>query len=259
MVDRIVPATSDTDTLRFLQETGIEDNGLVICEPFSQWIIENSFAAERPEWESAGAQIVDDVAAYEQIKLRLLNTTHSALAYLGLLAGYEFIHEAMADPVLSGFSTYLLDKEISPLLQSPGGFDLEHYKRSILERFANPAIHYRTAQVANDGSHKLQQRIYPTIAEHSRRNTDSPGLVLVVAAWLHCLNTAKYASQFSDPAAEIIRTYSGDNLVERVSSESTSFGVIWEDAKFRTQIKDAAAELKQSSVQTLLQRIMVSN
>jgi len=259
MVDRIVPATSDTDTLRFLQETGIEDNGLVICEPFSQWIIENSFAAERPEWESAGAQIVDDVAAYEQIKLRLLNTTHSALAYLGLLAGYEFIHQAMADPVLSGFSTYLLDKEISPLLQSPGGFDLEHYKRSILERFANPAIHYRTAQVANDGSHKLQQRIYPTIAEHSRRNTDSPGLVLVVAAWLHCLSTAKYASQFSDPAAEIIRTYSGDNLVERVSSESTSFGVIWEDAKFRTQIKDAAAELKQSSVQTLLQRIMVSN
>ena len=197
---------------------------------------------------------------YEQIKLRLLNTTHSALAYLGLLAGYEFIHEAMADPVLSGFSAYLLDKEISPLLQCPRMSSISGATSGVFfERFANPAIHYRTAQVANDGSHKLQQRIYPTIAEHSRRNTDSPGLVLVVAAWLHCLSTAKYASQFSDPAAEIIRTYSGDNLVERVSSESTSFGVIWEDAKFRTQIKDAAAELKQSSVQTLLQRIMVSN
>jgi fructuronate reductase len=259
MVDRIVPATSDADTLRFAQETGIEDSGLVICEPFSQWIIENSFAAARPEWESAGAQIVDDVAAYEQIKLRLLNTTHSALAYLGLLAGYEFIHETMEDPTLSGFSAYLLDKEISPLLQCPDGFDLESYKRTILQRFANPAIHYRTAQVANDGSHKLQQRIYPTIAEHSTTNTDCPGLILVVAAWLHCLNTAKYASQFSDPAGEIIKNYSGDNLVERVSSESKSFGVIWEDAKFRTQIKDAGAELNQSSVQTLLQRIMVSN
>ena len=259
MVDRIVPATSDADTLRCAQETGIEDSGLVICEPFSQWIIENSFAAARPEWESAGAQIVDDVAAYEQIKLRLLNTTHSALAYLGLLAGYEFIHETMEDPTLSGFSAYLLDKEISPLLQCPDGFDLESYKRTILQRFANPAIHYRTAQVANDGSHKLQQRIYPTIAEHSTTNTDCPGLILVVAAWLHCLNTAKYASQFSDPAGEIIKNHSGDNLVERVSSESKSFGVIWEDAKFRTQIKDAGAELNQSSVQTLLQRIMVSN
>lgn len=259
MVDRIVPATSDADRLKFFEETGIEDNGLVICEPFSQWIIEKSFAAERPEWESAGAQIVDDVADYEQIKLRLLNTTHSALAYLGLLAGYEFIHEAMEDPILSRFSTYLLDREISPLLRYPGGFDLESYKRSTLQRFANPAIQYRTAQVANDGSHKLQQRIYPTIAEHSKKHTDCPGLILVVAAWLHCLNTAKYASQFSDPAREIIRTYSGDSPVEHITSESKSFGVIWEDAGFRNKIKDAGEELKQNSVQTLLQRIMVSN
>ena len=259
MVDRIVPATSDADRLGFLQETGIEDNGLVICEPFSQWVIENSFAAERPEWESAGAQLVDDVAAYEQIKLRLLNTTHSALAYLGLLAGYEFIHEAMEDPTLSEFSAYLLDKEVSPVLQYPYGFDLESYKRSILQRFTNPAIQYRTAQVANDGSHKLQQRIYPTIAEHAMKSSDCPGLVLVVAAWLHCLNTKKYASQFSDPAGEIIRTYPGDSLVERLCSASKSFGMIWEEVRFRNKIRDAAAELKQSSVQTLLQRIMSSN
>ncbi|MBT5686585.1 MAG: mannitol dehydrogenase family protein [Gammaproteobacteria bacterium] len=259
MVDRIVPATSDADMLKFFQETGVEDNGVVICEPFSQWVIENSFAAERPEWESAGAQIVDDVAVYEQIKLRLLNTTHSALAYLGLLAGYEFIHEAMEDPTLSEFSAYLLDKEISPLLQCPDGFDLDSYKRSILQRFANPAIQYRTAQVANDGSHKLQQRIYPTITEHSRRNTACPGLNLVVAAWLHCLNTPKYASQFSDPAGEIIRTYSGGSLVERVSSESKSFGIIWDAVKFRNQIKDAGAALNQSSVRTLLQRIMINH
>ena len=256
MVDRIVPATSDADMQRFVQETGIEDSGLVICEPFSQWVIENNFASERPEWESAGVQFVDDVAAYEKIKLRLLNATHSALAYIGMLAGYEFIHEAMADPILSRFASHLMDKEISPFIQSPKGFDLAGYTRSILERFANPSIQYRTAQVANDGSLKLQQRIYPTITEHSKMNTHSPGLVLIVAAWLHCLNTPEYASLVSDPGGEIIRGYSGDNLAHLVSSESKTLGAIWEDEQFKHQVKEVVTALKQHNIYTMLQRAM---
>ena len=256
MVDRIVPATSDADTLRFAQETGIEDNGLVICEPFSQWVIEDNFRGERPEWERAGVQFVDDVAVYEAIKLRLLNATHSALAYLGLLVGYDFIHEAMADPVLSQFTVYLMDQEISPFIICPKGFDLDGYKRSILERFANPSIQYRTAQVANDGSLKLQQRIYPTIAERLQVNTRSSGLILVVAAWLHCLNTPEIAARFSDPGGETIRLYSGDNLADCVSSEAKTLGVLWENETFKQLVGSATAGLKQHNIYTMLQRTM---
>jgi len=258
MVDRIVPATSDTDVLSFINETGMEDHGLVVCEPFSQWVIENTMTGERPEWERAGAQLVDDVAVYEEIKLRLLNATHSALAYLGLIAGYTFIHEAMADRVLARFVAYLMDKEISPMIQSPLGFDLQHYTRSILERFTNPSIQYRTAQVANDGSLKLQQRIYPTLAEHLKMDTGSSGLILVVAAWLHCLSVRNDASLFSDPVADLVRGYSGDSLVHWLSSESKTLGIIWEDEQFRHQLNKAVADLKQHSIYTIIQSAMVS-
>ena len=259
MVDRIVPATSETDGLSFVNETGIEDHGLVVCEPFSQWVIENTIAGERPEWERAGAQFVDDVAGYEEVKLRLLNATHSAMAYLGLIAGYTFIHEAMADRVLARFVAYLMDEEISPLIRRPLGFDLQQYTRSILERFANPSIQYRTAQVANDGSLKLQQRIYPTLAEHLKLNTSSSGLVLVVAAWLHCLSSPDYASFFSDPVADLVRGYSGDNLAHLLSSESKKLGVIWEDEQFKHQVNKVVADLKQDHIYTIMQRAMGSD
>ncbi|MBT6244440.1 MAG: mannitol dehydrogenase family protein [Gammaproteobacteria bacterium] len=259
MVDRIVPATSELDTAGFERETGMEDSGLVICEPFSQWVIESNIAGERPEWERVGVQFVDDVAVYEEIKLRLLNASHSALAYLGLLAGYEYIHEAMADPLLARFTEYLMEKEISPLIQPPIGFDLKQYTQSILKRFANPAIQYRTAQVANDGSLKLQQRIYPTLTEYLQMSVGAPGLVLVVAAWLHCLTTPAYASLFSDPGGEYIRSYSGDNLPQLLTSESETLGMIWGDEAFKGQIRAVADDLKRNNIHPMLQRAMGSD
>lgn len=259
MVDRIVPVTSETDVLNFANETGIEDHGLVVCEPFSQWVIENTIAGERPEWERAGAQFVDDVAVYEEIKLRLLNATHSALAYLGLIAGYTFIHEAMADRVLARFVAYLMDKEISPLIRSPIGFDLKQYTQSILDRFANPSIQYRTTQVASDGSLKLQQRIYPTLAEHLKMRTSASGLVLVVAGWLHCMINPEYASLFSDPSGEFIRSYSGDNVPQLLSSESETLGMIWKDETFKGQVRAVTEDLKRNNIHTMLQRAMGSD
>ena len=145
MVDRIVPKTTEADIVLLAAESGIEDRGLVVSEPFSQWIIEDRFAGERPEWESAGAQIVNDISVHEQMKLQMLNATHSALAYLGLLAGHEFIHEAMQDPMLNRFADYLLETEVLPVIVGPKDVDLLQYKQSILSRFANSQIQYRTA------------------------------------------------------------------------------------------------------------------
>ena len=255
MVDRIVPSTSEDDFARFTNETGYEDKGVVICEPFSQWIIEDKFAAERPEWESAGAQIVDDVAVYEQMKLRMLNATHSALAYLGLLAGYEFIHEVMADPILARFAEYLLSEEITPVIQSPAGFDLANYKDSILERFSNSQIQYRTAQVANDGSQKLPQRIYPSIEVHLSEDKISPGLILAVAAWLQCMTTPTFADLFSDPNGEIIKTYSGGNIAETLSSASTFFGTLGKNERFLNAVASAFVDLSKNAVQEVIQRL----
>lgn len=217
MIDRIVPQTTAEGKFNFIYETGFEDEGLVICEPFSQWVIEDRFANDRPAWEKGGARFTDDVAAWEEIKLRLLNASHSAFAYLGLMAGYQFIHEAVADALLARFVRYLMDEEVSPVIAGPPGFDLTGYKEQILERFANPAIPYRTSRVATDGSKKLPWRIYPTLMEGFNQGQLCTGLCLVIAAWLMCRANERWSIQFPDPGTEQLAGYHGENLVSRAS------------------------------------------
>ena len=199
MVDRIVPQPIDEDRLAFRQAFSLSDEGLLVCEPFRQWVIEDNFISERPPWDHAGVQFVQDVSEFESIKLRMLNATHSALAYLGLLCGYATIHETMSDPLLSGFAKYLMDREVIPLIAAPEGMDLSQYRDDILSRFANPAIAYGTAQVANDGSKKLPQRIYPTLRQATQAGGVYEGLSLVVAAWLACLSNPELKDKFADP------------------------------------------------------------
>ena len=170
----------------------MSDRAPVICEPFIQWIIEDNFRTDRPAWESGGAQFVSDVAPYEQAKLRLLNASHSLFAYLGLLQGYEFIHEAAADPALQTFVLAALRDEILPNIDVPSRMDAQHYVQSILQRFLNSAVPYRTAQVASDGSAKLPQRIYPTLQTIWAKGPKcaAPGTVamrlVADARWIGC-------------------------------------------------------------------------
>lgn len=244
MVDRIVPQTTADARAGFTKETGMIDEGLVICEPFSQWVIEDRFAGERPAWESAGAQLTDNVATWETAKLRLLNASHSALAYLGLLAGYEFIHEAVADPLLAGFVRRMLDQEVSPVIEYPPQLDLNAYRDQILERFANPAIPYRTAQVATDGSKKLPQRVFPTIMECREQGLECPGLCLVVAAWLRCRADSTTASRFSDPDTEFIAEYGGPDLLSHVVTDSTLLGPVGNENTLSASINAALSSLE---------------
>jgi fructuronate reductase len=252
MVDRIVPRTNAEDIAMFEAKTGYTDTGLVICEPFSQWVIENRFAGSRPAWEVAGAQFVDKVAPFEQAKLRLLNATHSALAYLGLLAGYEHVHQAIADPALAGFIQRLMDTEIAPAIRWPAGMDPARYKASILKRFANSAIPYRTDQVAADGSQKLPQRIYPTIEQRLRDRASISGLCLVVAGWLRCLKgRADDAESISinDPNAQPIAQLSAQyfqagDLVAAIASETAQFGDLAQHDEFLQTLTDALSSLQ---------------
>ena len=182
MVDRIVPATTAQDITETEALLGAHDAAPVMTEPFTQWVIEDRFAAERPPWDEAGAQFVADVAPFELMKLRLLNAAHSAMAYLGYLAGHEFIYQASADPLFATMVEQLW-REVTPTLP-PLPIDVLQYQRDLMQRFRNTALPHRTWQIAMDGSQKLPQRILNTVRDSLAAGTSTDTLALVVAGWM---------------------------------------------------------------------------
>ncbi|MCW3840750.1 mannitol dehydrogenase family protein [Micromonospora yasonensis] len=184
MVDRIVPATTAEDRAEALAVLGLEDRGVVVTEPFSQWVVEDDFAADRPAWELAGAVLTRDVAAWETVKLRMLNATHSMLAYLGALRGHETIAAALADDHLATAAAALMVEDVAPTLRVSDGLDLADYRREVLARFANPALRHRTVQVAMDGSQKLPVRLLGTIRDRLAAGAVPRYAALAVAGWM---------------------------------------------------------------------------
>ena len=186
MVDRITPQTTDADREMVQDEFGIEDAWPVVCEPFRQWIIEDHFSNGRPPLEQVGVQFTSDVRPYEMMKLRLLNASHSAMGYLGFLAGFPFIHEIMADDVFRAYVKRLMDEEVTPLLAPVPGVDLAEYKATLLTRFANPAIKDQTTRICLDGSSKVPKFLLPSLREALGRGP-SALLTLAVAGWFRYL------------------------------------------------------------------------
>ncbi len=184
MVDRIVPATTPADVADAAARLGVSDAAPVVAEPFGQWVLEDRFAAARPPWEEAGAEFAADVAPFETMKLRLLNGSHSSLAYLGFLLGHETIWQASADPDLAAFVERQMEEEIAPTLVAPPGVDLALYRRELMARFRNPALPHRTQQIAMDGSQKLPQRLLGTVRDRLAGGGSIRHLALAVAAWI---------------------------------------------------------------------------
>ena len=184
MVDRITPATKDRDILNFAEGYGVYDPALVVHEEFFQWVIEDKFSSARPKFELAGIQTVLNVELHEKMKVRCLNGTHSALAYLGYLAGYNTIAECVSDDSIVDYIQYLWAKEIIPTLEKPEGENLNDYCSNLLKRYQNPAIEHKTWQIAMDGSQKLPQRILETVSDLLTQNKNFKGLALAIAAWI---------------------------------------------------------------------------
>lgn len=207
MVDRIVPATTADDLECFETEYGCSDRGLVNTEPFTQWVIEDTFAARRPCLEKAGVTFTNDVASWENAKLRLLNGAHSALAYLAFPMGMSFVHEAVRDNDFRNFID-ILWSEASQTLCPASGLDERAYKAALIERFENQALSHRLFQIAMDGSQKLPQRILAPLLERYERGLESPALMLVVAAWMRWqfgLTESGMTFQIDDPLAKETR------------------------------------------------------
>jgi fructuronate reductase len=207
MVDRIVPRTTDADRESISAALGCTDAWPVVGEPFFDWAVEDDFAAGRPAWQHGGARFVADAKPFETLKLRCVNGTHSALAYLGAMAGWSTVDRAVAEPALRGFIEAMLRDEIEPTLPALPGLDLDARRAALLQRFANPALQHRTQQIAMDGSQKLPQRLLGTVRDRLRAGASIECLGLAVAAWIHYqrgVDEAGTRYPIQDPLADAI-------------------------------------------------------
>jgi fructuronate reductase len=202
MVDSITPATTDALRQQVAAALSIEDAWPVQRERFVQWVIEKYEDVEGPDWAQAGVTVTEDVGAYEQAKLRLLNGAHSTLAYLGLLTGHETVAQAMRDERLSAFVETLMREDILPSLRASRDLDLPRYITDILARFRNPALEHRLAQIAWDGSQKLPVRLLGTISDALEAGRPVERLALPIAAWLRFVRRQALAGEpLVDPLA----------------------------------------------------------
>ncbi len=187
MVDRITPATTEHLKTILAEDIGLLDAWPVICEPFFQWIIQDDYAAGRPQWEQIGAQLVADVTPYEKMKIRLLNGGHTLLGMAGYLAGYRYIHESMADQEIEGLLRRYMDLEVTPTLHSVPGIDLEGYKDTLVQRFKNPFIRDEVARIISGSSDKFPKFILPVILDRIRKHQPVSIAALVTACWYRYL------------------------------------------------------------------------
>ncbi len=204
VVDRIVPRTSDGDRDRIAQRLGLTDAWPVVAESYCDWVIEDRFAAGRPDWEAGGARFVQKAEPFERLKLRMVNGSHSALAYLGAMAGLKTVDRAVGVSALHRFLDTLMRDEIAPTLPTLPGIRLDSYRTHLLQRFANPTLQHRTCQIAMDGSQKLPQRLLDTLRDRLRANAPFERLALAVAAWTHYLRGIDETGQryeIEDPLA----------------------------------------------------------
>jgi mannitol 2-dehydrogenase len=183
MVDRITPVTTDDDRAALAEHFGVEDKWPVVCEPFTQWVLEDKFSFGRPPVEDAGAQVVEDVEPYELMKLRLLNASHQGLCYLGYLAGYRLVHDVCQDPLFAEFLLAYMDREATPTLHDVPGIDLHAYKRELVERFSNPQVRDTVARLCAESSDRIPKWLLPVIRHNLEHDGEIDRAVLVVAAW----------------------------------------------------------------------------
>ncbi len=212
MVDSITPATDDDLRDRVAGVLGVSDRWPIQREAFTQWVMQRHDHPGGPDWEAAGVTLAEDVSAFERAKLRILNASHSSLAYLGLARGHVTVSEAIVDPELSVFVRELMELDVSPSLNLPAGFDLPAYREAVLKRFRNPAIRHLLSQIAWDGSQKLPNRLFGLIEEAiaAGRPIDRPARA--IAAWLVFLRqklAAAPADKLMDPLAPLLLETAG--------------------------------------------------
>jgi mannitol 2-dehydrogenase len=261
MVDRITPATTDDDREDVRRRFGIDDGWPVVCEPFTQWVLEDRFSLGRPPLEDAGVQVVDDVEPYELMKLRLLNASHQALAYLGHLAGYRLVHEAAQDSLFRQFLLGYMEEEATPTLRPVPGVDLAEYRRNVVDRCSNPAIRDTLARLAFDGSERLPKWLLPVITENLATGGEIRRSATVVAGW------ARYCEGVDEQGQPIdVVDRRRDHLMANARRQREDplafiadrevFGDLVDDGRFTSVYRAALASLYERGARATLQSLV---
>jgi mannitol 2-dehydrogenase len=260
MVDRITPVTTDADRAEITRRFGVEDRWPVVCEPYTQWVLQDAFTAGRPPYEDAGVQLVGDVEPYELMKLRLLNGSHQAMCYFAYLAGYRLVHEAARDPLFRAFLLGYMDEEATPTLPPVPGVDLDAYKRTLIERFANPGVGDTIARLCEYTSDRIPKWLLPVLRYQLAAGGEIKRCAAVVASW------ARYAEGTDEqgrPIAVVDRRR--DSLMEfarRQDGDPGSFianreifGALADDKRFVTAYRTALASLHQRGARATLESL----
>ncbi|MFD1714817.1 mannitol dehydrogenase family protein [Amnibacterium flavum] len=264
MVDRITPVTTDADRAEIEERFGIVDRWPVVCEPFTQWVVEDHFPAGRPEWELVGAQLVDDVLPYELMKLRLLNASHQGLTYFGYLAGYRYAHEALADERIAELLRRYMDREATPSLDPVPGIDLDAYKAELIERFSNPEIRDTLARLCAESSDRIPKWLLPVVRHDLAAGVPVPLSAGVVASW------ARYAEGVDEEGQPIVIV---DRLADSLQAIALSqrenptafienrllFGDLVDDPAFREPYLATLAVLHDGGAGAALDRLLAED
>jgi mannitol 2-dehydrogenase len=258
MVDRITPVTTDADRADLAARFGVADRWPVVCEPWTQWVLEDDFACGRPPLEDAGVQLVDDVAPYELMKLRLLNAGHQVLAQPGRLAGFTHVHQACADPAFRRLLEGYLEEEATPTLAPVPGIDLARYRAEVVRRFAGPAIADTLARICAEASDRIPQFLLPVLRANLASGGEIRRSVAVLAAWARSAQGADDSGrpiELLDGRAEalIARARSSDPLAFVADREL--FGDLVDDDRFVVAYRQAAASLRELGARATVERL----
>jgi mannitol 2-dehydrogenase len=262
MVDRITPATRPEDVVRLNEKNGTEDKAPVYCEDFIQWVIEDNFIAGRPAWESVGAEFTDDVTAYENMKLSLLNASHTLLSYPSFLAGYRKVDDAMHDERIAKFVRVFMDEDITPYVPAPGNTDLELYKQTLVERFGNRSVSDQVARLCFDGISKFPVYVMPNLIKMIADGAELKRVAYLIAAYRHYLKYKvddKGASfEVAEPwlTAEDEALIASDNPVDFLGLSAFSSTDLKASQAFVELYLQMVSDIKQQGAMPVLESIL---
>jgi mannitol 2-dehydrogenase len=259
MVDRITPQTRDEDRMWLHSEVGIDDGWPVVCERFRQWVIEDRFAAGRPRWEDAGVLFTDRVHEWELYKLRMLNASHSAMAYLMALAGVVYVDEAVALPHVRRFLERFLADEAIPTLVAIAGHPPEEYAETVLQRFTNTGVRDQIARLCIDGTSKFRSFLIPTVETQLERGGSVRCATLVLAAWARYLATVPPALRAPDSRGERAAELAGRSLADPsafLELDEVFTPMLRGDSRFIAEFAAAAADLAEHGPDRAIERAL---
>ena len=260
MVDRITPVTTDADRAEIRERFGLDDRWPVVCEPYTQWVLQDAFTDGRPPYAEAGVQLVDRVEPYELMKLRLLNGSHQAMGYFAYLSGYRLVHQAAQDPLFRSFLLGYMDKEATPTLAPVPGVDLQEYKHTLIERFSNPQIRDTIARICAQSSDRIPKWILPVISQQLAAGGEIQRSAAVVASW------ARYAEgldEHGEPIEVVDRLADSLTQLARRQCEDPDafianrrlFGDLADDNRFVTAYRYALASLHERGTRATLESL----